>query len=72
VLPLICFNAAARHLPYTTLGFLQYVAPTLVLALAVLVFGEQLSSTTLLAFAFIWTGLAVYSVDIWLRSRRNS
>lgn len=53
-------------------GFLQYVAPTLVLALAVLVFGEQLSSTTLLAFAFIWTGLAVYSVDIWLRSRRNS
>jgi len=72
VMPLICFNAAARHLPYTTLGFLQYVAPTLVLALAVLVFGEQLPSTTLLAFAFIWTGLAVYSVDIWLRSRRNS
>jgi chloramphenicol-sensitive protein RarD len=72
VMPLICFNAAARHLPYTTLGFLQYVAPTLVLALAVLVFGEHLSSTTLLAFAFIWTGLAVYSVDIWLRSRRNS
>jgi chloramphenicol-sensitive protein RarD len=72
VMPLICFNAAARHLPYTTLGFLQYVAPTLVLALAVLVFGEQLSSTTLLAFAFIWAGLAVYSVDIWLRSRRNS
>jgi chloramphenicol-sensitive protein RarD len=72
VLPLICFNAAARHLPYTTLGFLQYVAPTLVLSLAVLVFGEQLSSITLVAFAFIWSGLAVYSVDIWLRSRRNA
>lgn len=72
VLPLICFNAAARHLPYTTLGFLQYVAPTLVLGLAVWVFGEQLSSTTLLAFGFIWAGLAVYSVDIWLRSRRSS
>jgi chloramphenicol-sensitive protein RarD len=72
VLPLICFNAAARHLPYTTLGFLQYVAPTLVLALAVLVYGEQLAPSTLLAFAFIWTGLAVYSVDIWLRSRRNN
>ncbi|MEB0080217.1 EamA family transporter RarD [Pseudomonas sp. CCI3.2] len=72
VMPLICFNAAARHLPYTTLGFLQYVAPTLVLALAVMVYGEQLSSTTLLAFAFIWAGLAVYSVDIWLRSRRSA
>jgi chloramphenicol-sensitive protein RarD len=71
VLPLICFNAAARHLPYTTLGFLQYVAPTLVLSLAVLVYGEQLAASTLLAFAFIWSGLAVYSVDIWLRSRRT-
>lgn len=72
VMPLICFNAAARHLPYTTLGFLQYVAPTLVLGLAVLVYGEQLAPSTLIAFAFIWTGLAVYSVDIWLRSRRSS
>ena len=44
VVPLVCFNAAARHLPYTTLGFLQYVAPTLVLGLAVLVFGEHLAS----------------------------
>lgn len=70
VMPLICFNAAARHLPYTTLGFLQYIAPTLVLSLAVLVYGEHLPASTLLAFAFIWAGLAVYSVDIWLRSRR--
>ncbi|MDB6145963.1 MAG: chloramphenical resistance permease RarD [Pseudomonas sp.] len=72
VMPLICFNAAARHLPYTTLGFLQYVAPTLVLSLAVLVYGEHLAASTLLAFAFIWSGLAVYSVDIWLRSRRTN
>ena len=35
LLPLLCFNAAARHLPYTTLGFMQYIAPTLVLILAV-------------------------------------
>ncbi|WP_219064554.1 EamA family transporter RarD [Pseudomonas sp. UMAB-08] len=72
VMPLICFNAAARHLPYTTLGFLQYIAPTLVLSLAVLVYGEHLAASTLLAFAFIWAGLAVYSVDIWLRSRRRN
>jgi chloramphenicol-sensitive protein RarD len=72
VMPLICFNAAARHLPYTTLGFLQYIAPTLVLSLAVLVYGEHLAASTLLAFAFIWAGLVVYSVDIWLRSRRRN
>jgi chloramphenicol-sensitive protein RarD len=53
------------HLPYTTIGFLQYLAPTLVLLQAVLLFGEHLSSSTLVAFIFIWAGLAVYSVDAW-------
>ena len=71
LVPLVCFNAAARDLPYTTLGFLQYLAPTLVLLQAVLLFGEHLSSSTLIAFMFIWAGLAVYSVDAWLSLRRR-
>lgn len=69
LIPLVCFNAAARHLPFTTLGFLQYIAPTLVLLLAVLMYGEHLTTSTIITFAFIWAGLAVYSVDIWLKSR---
>ena len=72
LVPLVCFNAAARHLPYTTLGFLQYLAPTLVLLQAVMLFDEHLSSTTLVAFMFIWAGLALYSVDAWLKVRRRS
>jgi chloramphenicol-sensitive protein RarD len=72
LVPLVCFNAAARHLPYTTLGFLQYIAPTLVLLLAVLLFGEHLSSATLMAFIFIWAGLAVYSVDAVISMRRRN
>ncbi|MGE8413016.1 MAG: EamA family transporter RarD [Pseudomonas sp.] len=72
LIPLVCFNAAARDLPYTTLGFLQYLAPTLVLLQAVLLFGEHLSSSTLVAFMFIWAGLAVYSIDAWLSLRRRS
>jgi chloramphenicol-sensitive protein RarD len=72
LLPLVSFNAAARHLPFATLGFLQYVAPTLVLSLAVLVFGERLDAATLITFAFIWTGLVVYSVDAWLYLRRRN
>ena len=71
LIPLVCFNAAARHLPYTTLGFLQYLAPTLVLLQAVLLFGEHLSNSTLVAFMFIWAGLALYSVDAWLSLRRR-
>ncbi|MCD5991734.1 EamA family transporter RarD [Pseudomonas sp. CDFA 553] len=72
ILPLVAFNAAARHLPYTTLGFLQYIGPTLVLALAVLVFKEHLATSTIVTFAFIWAGLAVYSVDAWITSRRRA
>ena len=72
LIPLVCFNAAARHLPYTTLGFLQYLAPTLVLLQAVLLFDEHLSSSTLVAFMFIWAGLAIYSVDAWMNLRKRS
>lgn len=71
LLPLLCFNAATRHLPYATLGFLQYVAPTLVLLLAVLYYGEPLAPAQLLAFACIWAGLLVYSLDIWRSLRRR-
>lgn len=72
LLPLLCFNAAARHLSFTTLGFLQYVAPTLVLLQAVWLFGEHLGSSELLAFICIWAGLAVYSLDIWLQLRSRA
>lgn len=71
LIPLVCFNAAARHLPYATLGFLQYVAPTLVLLLAVFAFDEHFDPTKLAAFLFIWAGLAVYSVDAWLTLRKR-
>ncbi|GFM83008.1 membrane protein [Pseudomonas cichorii] len=72
LIPLVCFNAAARHLPYTTLGFLQYIAPTLVLALAVLLYGEHLNTSTIITFVCIWIGLAIYSIDAWLNLRRRT
>ncbi len=71
LVPLLCFNAAARHLPYTTLGFLQYLAPTLVMLQAIFLFGEHLDPSKLLAFICIWAGLALYSLDIWLNMRRR-
>ncbi|WP_460046619.1 EamA family transporter RarD [Pseudomonas sp. S2_H01] len=72
LVPLVCFNAAARHLPYATLGFLQYIAPTLVLSLAVLMFGEHMPSATLVTFLFIWAGLIIYTVDGWLAMKRRA
>lgn len=70
LIPLVCFNAAARHLPYSTLGFLQYITPTLLLILAVWVFHEPFPADRQLAFIFIWAGLAVYSYDAWRITRK--
>jgi len=71
LIPLLCFNAAARHLPYSTLGFLQYITPTLLLALAVLLFKEPFPADRQMAFFCIWAGLAVYSYDAWQIMRRG-
>jgi chloramphenicol-sensitive protein RarD len=62
-IPLLMFAAAARRMPYTALGLLQYIAPTLQFAEAVLIFGEPLHRADMLAFALIWTGLAIYAAD---------
>jgi chloramphenicol-sensitive protein RarD len=59
-IPLLLFTAAARRLPYSTLGFLQYIAPSLQFLLAVLVFGEPLTTAHLVCFAAIWTALAIF------------
>lgn len=66
--PLILFTSAARRLPLSTVGFLQYLAPTGQFLLAVLAYGEPLAHEKLVAFAFIWTALAVFSINVWRTS----
>jgi chloramphenicol-sensitive protein RarD len=65
VVPLVLFTSAARRLPLSTVGFLQYLAPTGQFLLAVLAFGEPLAHDRLLAFAWIWAGLAAFSIDLF-------
>ena len=62
-IPLLLFTAAARRLPYSTLGFLQYLAPSLQFLLAVAVFGEPLTTAHIVCFAAIWTALAIFTVE---------
>ena len=62
-LPLLLFTAAAKRLPYSTLGFLQYIAPSLQFLLAVLVFGEPFGTAKALCFGAIWTALAIFSIE---------
>jgi chloramphenicol-sensitive protein RarD len=75
--PLLLFTSAARRLPLSMVGFLQYLAPTGQFLLAVLAFGEPFSTGRLAAFACIWAGLAVFSSDFFrreaaLRRRRSA
>jgi len=68
-LPLIWFNLAARTLTLTTLGFFQYIAPTLTFMLAVFVYGEPFTQGHAVAFGCIWFALAMVSLESLIRSR---
>ncbi|OJI54059.1 EamA family transporter RarD [Vibrio vulnificus] len=70
-LPLLCFTGAATRLKLSTLGFFQYIGPSLMFLLAVLIYGEAFTSDKALTFAFIWGALVVFSFD-GLRYRRNN
>lgn len=60
-LPLIWFNAAAKRLRLVTMGFLQYITPTLHFTLAIFLFNEPFDSARLFGFAIVWSGLLLYS-----------
>jgi len=61
VLPLLGFNYAAKKLPYTLIGFLQYIAPTISFLIAVLYYGENFSLGHQVAFTGIWLALLIVS-----------
>jgi chloramphenicol-sensitive protein RarD len=69
--PLVWFANAARRLTLRTLGFMQYLAPTGQFALAVLMFGEELTEVHLRGFGCIWAAVAVFSVEGWWVARRR-
>ncbi len=70
VLPLVLFTMGARRLKLGTLGLIQYLTPTLHLITGVFVFGETFNQASLVTFACIWAGLAIYTVDT-LRAQRQ-
>lgn len=62
-LPLMWFAAAVKRLRLATVGFLQYLAPTLQLLVAVFILGETLGTQQLVGFTLMWAGLALYTLD---------
>jgi len=69
--PLLLFATAARRIPLSTLGLLQYITPTLQLLVGVWLYHEPFSAARLLGFAAIWIALALYSADgLWQNYRQ--
>lgn len=71
LIPLTCFAAGARRVQLSTIGFLQYLAPSLSFCLAVFVFHEAFGRAQLITFSLIWLSLAVYTVDSLHASHRR-
>ena len=65
--PMTLFVIAARGLRLVTLGFIQYLAPSTSFVLGVFLFREPLTPALLATFAFVWAGLALYSLDLLRR-----
>jgi chloramphenicol-sensitive protein RarD len=67
--PLLLFTAAAKRLRYSTLGMLQFLAPTLQFLLAVSIYGEPFTNAHAIAFGAIWAALALYVLAIIRHAR---
>lgn len=68
--PLLLFAIAARRMSYSTLGFIQFLAPTIVFILGLTVFEEELKLVQLACFILIWTAAAIFIWDLWSRRDR--
>ncbi len=69
-IPLLCFAAAARRVPLTTIGLLQFVTPVLQLLCAVVFLGESMEPSRWAGFALVWVALAVLSLDTSINAGR--
>ncbi|WP_444937922.1 EamA family transporter RarD [Microbulbifer sp. JMSA002] len=70
LVPLLLFTIAARRLNLSTVGFLQYIGPSLMLVVATQMLGEPFSEGKLTTFMFVWMGLALYSMDALAQRRK--
>jgi chloramphenicol-sensitive protein RarD len=70
IVPLLLFASAVRRVTLSTIGILQYIAPTIQLFLGVLVYGEPFSRTRQIGFTFVWVALILFAAD-GIRARRT-
>lgn len=69
--PLLCFAGAAVRIPFSILGFFQYIGPSIMFILAIMLFKEPFDMEKATTFGFIWVALMVFVSDLLLQRRRN-
>ena len=69
--PLFCFNRSVKELRYSTVGILQYLAPTFQFICGYFILKEEVSSQKLLSFGFVWVALAIYTFDLIQESKNK-
>ncbi len=69
--PLLCFVAASKRLAYSTLGFFQYIGPSIMFLMAVFYYGEKIGQDRWLTFIFIWSALVVFSLASYRNMRKQ-
>ncbi len=69
--PLLCFTAAAKRLTLATVGFFQYIGPSIMFMIAIFYYHEMLEPAKLITFCFIWLALLIYSIDSFGEYKRK-
>lgn len=69
--PLVLFAMAAQRLPYSTMGMIQFLSPSMVFIVGLLFFGKPLGTAQLASFALIWSAIALFIADLLARTRKT-
>ncbi len=71
-IPLFLFGMAAPRVPLSTLGFIQYLSPSIQLLIGILIFHEKFNHVDLISFSLVWVGLGIYTFSILRQLKKNS
>ena len=71
LVPLLCFTAGVRRIPYSTIGIMQYIAPSMTFLLSIFLFKEELDKVQLVAFIFIWISLIIFAIEGIMHNKKS-
>ncbi|MFT5749183.1 MAG: chloramphenicol-sensitive protein RarD [Ancylomarina sp.] len=70
-LPLYWFAKGAQRIPLSSVGFMQYIAPSIMLIIGIVIYGETFNHEQVIAFGMIWIALALYTISMIRNTRKN-